>query len=257
MSQVKRVNLLGVGVHPVDMKATMDAMAASIQSDRTGYICLAPAHNLMACRSDPTLRGIFNRSMLTVPDGVGTVWFLRFLGHKAERVYGPDLMLKICERGASSGWRHFFLGGKPEVAERLVERLLAQFPTLQVAGKFSPPFRKMTPAELDGMIGAINASKVDFLWVGLGSPKQEHWMSEMRERLDSKILVGVGAAFDFVSGTKAQAPKWIQRAGLEWLFRLMSEPRRLWRRYSAYPLFVALALSQLLGLHRYPLEESS
>lgn len=257
MNEVKRVSLLGVGVHPVDMKATVDAIAVSVENDRSGYICLIPAHNLMAGRSDPTLRAIFNRSLLSVPDGVGTVWFLRFLGHKAERVYGPDLLLEVCQRSELLGWRHFFLGGKPEVAQRLVENLLTKFPTLKVAGTFSPPFRKLTTRELEGMIGVINASNADFLWVGLGSPKQEHWMSEMRASLNSKIFVGVGAAFDFISGNKAQAPKWVQSAGLEWLFRLISEPRRLWRRYRAYPLFVALALGQLLGLHRYPLDKSS
>jgi N-acetylglucosaminyldiphosphoundecaprenol N-acetyl-beta-D-mannosaminyltransferase len=253
----ERVSVLGVGVHLVDMNRTVQILSESIEEGRNGYVCLAPAHNIMACRDDSRLRDIFNRSLLTVPDGMGTVWMIRLGGHQTERVYGPDLMLKICERGQLLGWRHFFFGGEPKVAQQLVANLLIKFPALQVAGTFSPPFRNMTMAEIEKMTREINASNADFLWVGLGSPKQEHWMAEMRASLNSKILVGVGAAFDFISGNKAQAPKWMQNVGLEWLFRLISEPRRLWRRYSGYPLFVALALSQLLGLRSYPLEKSS
>lgn len=252
----KRVSLLGVGVHAVDMAETLTTMQDAITERRLGYICLAPAHNLMAARADDDLRSVFNRSLLTVPDGMGTVWFLRLLGHEAGRVYGPDLMLAACGRGQAPGWRHFFLGGAQGVTEKLVERLLAKFPQLLVAGSYAPPFGEITAQETDEMVKQINTAAPDIVWVGLGSPKQERWMAEFRPRLQASLLVGVGAAFDFLSGAKPQAPAWMQSAGLEWLFRLGNEPRRLWRRYAAYPLFVVLALAQIVGITRYPLEDN-
>lgn len=253
----KRISLLGVGVHAVDLDFTLEKIDAQIKRRNKGNIFLAPAHNLMACRANPGLRTIFNHSTLTVPDGMGTVWFLRLLGHSAGRVYGPDLLLAACKRGLGSGWRHYFLGGASEVAERLVGRLQAGFPGLQIAGVFSPPFRKMDENEVRNMVNEINKSRADIVWVGLGSPKQEFWMAEFRERLHAPVLVGVGAAFDFLSGAKPQAPRWMQRAGFEWLFRLASEPRRLWRRYASYPLFVILAAGQILGLSRYSTGKNS
>lgn len=247
----KTGNLLGINVDAVDLQSTIEVIGACLQERRRAYICLAPAHNLMAARADPKLRAVFNRSSLVLPDGMGTVWFLRLLGHKAGRVYGPDLLLAACGRGLEFGWRHFFLGGLPEVSEKLVTTLKVDFPGLQVAGLFSPPFRKMDENEAADMVNGINESHPDIVWVGLGSPKQEFWMAEFRERLQASVLVGVGAAFDFLAGAKPQAPKWVQRAGLEWLFRLFTEPRRLWRRYANYPFFVILAAAQILGLSRY------
>jgi N-acetylglucosaminyldiphosphoundecaprenol N-acetyl-beta-D-mannosaminyltransferase len=249
-----RVNLLGVTVNAVDLPTTLDAMSEQIAQKTKGYICLAPAHNLMAGRADKELRAIFNASTLTVPDGMGTVWFLRLLGYRAERVYGPDLMLAVCRRGAEAGWRHYFVGGAPGVAEKLALRLRSEIHNLTIAGIYTPPFREMNVEEIDSMVEQINGAKPDIVWVGLGSPKQERWMAEYRPRLTAPLQIGVGAAFDFLSGAKPQAPRWMQRAGSEWLFRLFSEPRRLWRRYAAYPLFVALALAQRARLTHYPLE---
>lgn len=253
----RAVSLLGVGVDVVDLPECLRIVGEWITARRPAYICLAPAHNLMACRADPKLRQVFNRATLVVPDGMGTVWFLRLLGHKAGRVYGPDLMLAACRRGLESGWRHFFLGGTSQVADMLVSRLKADFPALQVAGVLSPPFRELSKNEKDAMVDQINMAWSDIVWVGLGSPKQEFWMAEFRQRLQAPVLIGVGAAFDFLSGAKPQAPKWIQRMGLEWLFRLVTEPRRLWRRYAGYPLFVALAAAQLVGLANYSIEEEA
>ena len=252
-----RVSVLGVGVHAVDLEGTLKLVAEDIGKQGKGFICLAPAHNVMACRKDPGLRVVFNHSLLNVPDGMGVVWLLRLLGHPAGRVYGPDLLIAACEKGLENGWRHFFLGGAPDVASRLIAELQNRFPKLKQAGSYSPSFFGGTRAnETQAMVKQINASRADIVWVGLGSPKQEHWMSEFRPYLNAPLLIGVGAAFDFLSGTKPQAPVWIQRIGLEWLFRLVSEPRRLWRRYANYPLFVLLAMMQILGLKRYPLEET-
>jgi N-acetylglucosaminyldiphosphoundecaprenol N-acetyl-beta-D-mannosaminyltransferase len=249
-----RTSLLGVGVNSVNLESTITSLESKISGSERAYICLAPVHNLMACRADPKLRAIFNHSTLTVPDGMGTVWFLRALGHKAGRVYGPDLMAAACRQGIPLKWRHFFLGGRQKVVERLASNLRADFPGLHVAGIFSPPFRKMDENEVNAMIRQINDGHADIVWVGLGSPKQEFWMAEFRDKLQAPVLIGVGAAFDFLAGAKPQAPKWMQRIGLEWFFRLLTEPRRLWRRYASYPLFVLLALAQILGLKSYPIE---
>lgn len=254
---VAKVSLLGIGVDPVDMRSTIAAITGIIGKRSNGYICLAPAHSLMSARAHPELRSVFNRSSFTVPDGMGTVWFLRLLGYRAGRVYGPDLMLAACQHGAALGWRHYFLGGAPGVAERLIARLQKEVPTFQVAGFYAPPFASQSAAENAAMLQRINDSQVDILWVGLGSPKQEFWMAKFREKINTPVLIGVGAAFDFLSAAKPQAPLWMQRAGLEWVFRLATEPRRLWRRYAAYPWFVILAFSQWLGLAKYPLEEAS
>jgi N-acetylglucosaminyldiphosphoundecaprenol N-acetyl-beta-D-mannosaminyltransferase len=170
-------------------------------------------------------------------------------------VYGPDLLLEACRFGLSLGWRHFFYGGEAGVAAALAAKLAGQYPGLRIAGIYSPPFRPLTEVEDQEVLRLINDSGADIVWVGLGSPKQEYWMAEHLGKLHAPVMIGVGAAFDFLSGQKPQAPRWIQRSGLEWLFRLATEPRRLWPRYRQYPKFVLLALGQLLGLEHYPIEE--
>jgi N-acetylglucosaminyldiphosphoundecaprenol N-acetyl-beta-D-mannosaminyltransferase len=182
------------------------------------------------------------------------VWLSRLRGFRdVERVYGPDLLLACCDHSRVIGYRHFFYGGGPGVPELLSERLRARFPGLSVAGGFSPPFRELTPDEDAECVHRINAAHPDIVWVGLGTPKQERWMAEHRATLDAAVLIGVGAAFDFHAGLKRQAPRWMQRSGLEWLFRLLAEPRRLWRRYLRNnPLFVWHVLLQSLHLREYP-----
>ncbi|MEN8242910.1 MAG: WecB/TagA/CpsF family glycosyltransferase, partial [Chloroflexota bacterium] len=220
------------------------------------YICVTPAHGVMDCYHDPSLKTIFNHSGMTTPDGMAIVWLLKLYGHKhVSRVYGPDLMLAACEAGLEKGWRHFFYGGNPGVADRLAERLTDLFPAINIAGTYSPPFRPLSLDEEKQVTENIRAAKADIVWVGLSTPKQELWMSQFVDRLAVPVLVGVGAAFDFLSGTKKQAPRWVQRTGLEWLFRLLSEPQRLWRRYIQYPKFAILSLAQLLGFLNYSEEE--
>jgi N-acetylglucosaminyldiphosphoundecaprenol N-acetyl-beta-D-mannosaminyltransferase len=209
----------------------------------------------MECRRDLGLRRVFNASGLTTPDGMGIVWLLRLLGHsQVRRVYGPDLLLATCELSLRRGYRHFFYGGAPGVAQELSARLAKRFPGLRVAGHYTPPFHELSAEEDREVVATINAAAADIVWVGISTPKQERWMSAHVGRVTAPVLIGVGAAFDFLSGRKRQAPRWIQRSGLEWLFRLLSEPRRLWRRYIQYPWFVALVLAQALRLKRYPLE---
>jgi N-acetylglucosaminyldiphosphoundecaprenol N-acetyl-beta-D-mannosaminyltransferase len=248
---IPRVDVLGVEISVVDMAKAVDSIAEWLASATRTYVCVTPAHSVMDCRDDLALRDIFNASGLTTPDGMSIVWLLKLHGFReATRVYGPDLMLAVAERSVTAGWRHFFYGGAPGVVDDLVSHLTFRFPGLQLAGTYSPPFRALAPEEDDAVVAMINAAAPDILWVGLGSPKQERWMSEHRARLRAPVLVGVGAAFDYLSGRKRQAPRWLQRAGLEWLFRWASEPRRLSPRYLRYPYFAWLAVGQLLGLSR-------
>ena len=243
--------VLGVMVDAVNLADAIRTVDAWITGPRPSYVCIAPAHAIMDYRRDPELLRIVNASGLTTPDGMSIVWLLRLMGHKnVERVYGPDLMLAVCERSLLTGWKHFLNGGAPGVAQELSRRIEQRFPGLAVAGTYTPPFRPLTPEEDRAVIEQIRASGADIVWVGISTPKQERWMADHVGRVGAPVLIGVGAAFDFLSGRKPQAPRWMQRSGLEWLFRLATEPRRLWRRYAEYPLFALLVAVQLLGLRR-------
>jgi len=193
---------------------------------------------------------------MTAPDGMPLVWLSRLHGQKhVSRVYGPDLMLAVCEASVDRGYTHYFYGGAEGVTEALAHRLVSRFPGLQVVGTYSPPFRPLFPDEDEAIVQLVNEANPDIVWIGLSTPKQEYWMAEHVGRLEAPVMVGVGAAFDFHSGRKKQAPRWMQRSGLEWLFRLLTEPRRLWKRYLINnPLFLWLVALQLLGLRRYSLD---
>jgi N-acetylglucosaminyldiphosphoundecaprenol N-acetyl-beta-D-mannosaminyltransferase len=253
-----RVNILGVGVCPVTPARVHSTIEHWIATSDRQYVCVSGIHGVMESQRDEALRAIHNAAGLVVPDGMPLVWLSRLWGsgENVERVYGPDLLLECCDRSRTAGYRHFFYGGAPGVPDLLKARLCARFPGLTVAGMYSPPFRALTPEEDAEVIRQINAARPDIVWVGLSTPKQERWMAEHRDRVEAPVLIGVGAAFDFHAGLKRQAPRWMQRSGLEWLFRLMAEPRRLWRRYLRNnPLFVWNVLLQGLGLRGYPLQE--
>lgn len=249
---VARYNVLGVGISTLTLAQTRDRILSLRGTLRQGYICLGTAHGLTEARRDPGLRRIYNEALLTTPDGMPLVW----LGPKGvERVYGPDLMLAVCDAGRACGLRHYFYGGVPGVAERLKERLQTRFPGLDVVGTFTPPFREVTSSEFEFVRAQIARARPDVIWVGLGSPKQERFMARHWRELDAAVLIGVGAAFDFHSGRVRQAPRWIQRSGFEWLFRLCSEPRRLGARYlTTTPLFALRALAQRVRIKRYAME---
>jgi N-acetylglucosaminyldiphosphoundecaprenol N-acetyl-beta-D-mannosaminyltransferase len=252
---LQRVNVLGVGVNPVSRAQAVAVIEDWIAAKDRQYVCVSGIHGVMESQRDEDLRAIHNAAGLVVPDGMPLVWLSRLQGfHQVERVYGPDLLLSCCGRSLATGHRHFFYGGGPGVPERLIERLRGRFPGLIVAGGYSPPFRALTPAEDTEVVNRINDAQPDIVWVGLSTPKQERWMAAHRERLTAPVFVGVGAAFDFHAGLKRQAPRWMQRSGLEWMFRLLTEPRRLWRRYLRNnPLFVCYIVLQGLGLRRYEL----
>ncbi|MPZ19215.1 MAG: WecB/TagA/CpsF family glycosyltransferase [Luteitalea sp.] len=241
---IPEVDILGVRVNAIDMDGALDVIDRWITSGAGQYVCVTGVHGVMESQRDARLRDIHNAAGLVTPDGMPLVWLSRWRGWRnTARVYGPDLMLAICERSLATGYRHFFFGGREGVPERLARRLEKRYPGLAIAGTYSPPFKAMTPEEEAQVIRRINDAKPDIVWVGLGTPKQERWMATHVHELSPSVLIGVGAAFDFHAGLKRQAPKWMQQSGLEWLFRLASEPRRLWRRYLVNnPQFIWLTL---------------
>lgn len=240
-ARIDRVDVLGVHVSAINMPMALDEITRWIDDGEQHYVCVTGVHGVMESQRDPVLREIHNRSGLTTPDGMPMVWAAHRAGaEQVTRVYGPDLMLELCALAVDREWSSFFYGGKPGVAEQLAARLQERFPGLAVAGCHSPPFRELDDAERDAEAEMINSSGADLVWVGLSTPKQERWMASAVGRVRSPVLLGVGAAFDIHAGLVAQAPLWMQRSGLEWAFRLGTEPRRLWRRYlSNNPRFVA------------------
>jgi N-acetylglucosaminyldiphosphoundecaprenol N-acetyl-beta-D-mannosaminyltransferase len=233
--------VLGVPLAITDYERTLDWIDAAAAAREPGYVCVAAVHTVMASREDPELRAAVLGASFTVPDGQPLVWALNALGHRlSDRVYGPELMERACARAARSGQRFYLYGGRTHGAlAELARNLRLRHPGLKIVGGYCPPFRPLSDAEEEHVAGAINRSGADVVWVGIGVPKQEKWMARMRDRLDAPVLVGVGAAFDFHAGLIPQAPDALQRIGLEWAFRLIQEPRRLWRRYLRYnPRFV-------------------
>jgi N-acetylglucosaminyldiphosphoundecaprenol N-acetyl-beta-D-mannosaminyltransferase len=234
------------------MRQTLGVIDDWIENRNPNYICVRDVHGIVRCRKDPNLRRIHAGAGLVVPDGMPLVWLSRMAGHsQVDRVYGPDLMYAVVAEGLGKGWRHFFYGGRPGITERLTNRLAQCYPGLQVAGTICPPFRAVTEKEDRAAIKTINDSGTDIVWVGLSTPKQERWMAAHCGKLDAPVFVGVGAAFDFNSGSKMQAPRWLQRSGFEWLFRMLTEPRRLGPRYlKSNPQFFWFLLQQLLFHHK-------
>jgi len=243
-----RVDVLGVGVSAIDMARALETIDGWIARREPHYVCVTGVHGVMESQRDDELRRIHNAAGLVTPDGMPLVWLSRLRGLRhVRRVYGPDLMLACCERSVGKGYRHFLYGGAEGVAERLADRLCARFPGISIAGTYTPPFRPLTPEERADVASRIDRANTDIVWVGLSTPKQERWMYANTHLLRAPVLVGVGAAFDFLAGVKLQAPRWMQRSGLEWSFRLATEPRRLWRRYLVNnPSFVWHVLLQAL-----------
>lgn len=249
-----RVNVLGVGVSPINMDAALDRIDLWIEQKERTYVCICSVHGIMECQRSEDLRKIFNSAGMVTPDGMPLVWLARSRDPNVTRVYGPDLLLAEFQRSAKTGHRHFLYGGGPSIATRLAAAMRSRLPGLQVVGTLEPPFAPLEELASPEVATTINAAEPDIVWVGISTPKQERWMAMMRPLLKAPVLIGVGAAFDFHSGTVRQAPPWMQRSGLEWLFRLVTQPRRLWRRYLINnPWFVWALTLQRLGLRRYQL----
>jgi len=251
----ERVNVLGVGISVLNLRTALDAIVAAVRERRKGYVCVTGVHGVMEAQDDDGFKKILNGAFLCTPDGMPMVWAGKLAGHREmSRVYGPDLMLDVCAWSETSGAKHFFYGGADGVAELLAQKLKAKFPKLEVVGTFTPPFRALNADEENKLREQVAAVRPDIFWVGLSTPKQEKFMAEFLPKLDATLMVGVGAAFDFHSGRTKQAPRWMQRTGLEWFYRLCCEPRRLAKRYFRNnPLFVLKFFGQLAGLKKCPL----
>jgi len=242
-------DILGLPIAMTDYTEAMDVMDGMVARRERGYVCATAVHAVMVAQNDPEMREALQRSTLTVPDGMPLVWAANLLGDDlSDRVYGPELMLRYCERSRDRGHRVFLYGGRDQGSlAQLTLNLRLRFPGIKIVGGYSPPFRALTEDEDKAIAEQINAARPDVVWVGTGVPKQEKWMARQRDRLDAPVLVGVGAAFDFHAGRVSMAPQWMQDRGLEWTYRITQEPRRLLPRYVVHnPRFVARVALQVV-----------
>lgn len=229
----ERIDVLGVGVTALDLTRTAEVIARSIGENRRGYVVVGGVHAIVEAQDDAHLRRCINDAQLCTADGMPLVWAGRLEGNRdIARVYGPDLMLRLIKDGVAEGWSHYLYGGAPGVIETLQARLEQRFPGVRIVGRQCPPFREPTEEDLEEFIAELEVLRPTILWFGLTNPKQIRLMHRLRGRVPVPVMIGVGAAFDLNAGLLRQAPPWIQDAGLEWLFRLAMEPRRLWKRYA-------------------------
>jgi N-acetylglucosaminyldiphosphoundecaprenol N-acetyl-beta-D-mannosaminyltransferase len=237
--------VLGVQVDALDLERATEKISLWIDKGQKRYVCATGVHGIMESQRSAEVMTAHRHADLVVPDGMPLVWCGRRLGVQIDRVYGPDLMLSLLEKGLEPGWRHALYGSSEEVLHELQNHLTRRFPKLGIVGAISPPYGEMSDAQARQDVAALNAMRPDIIWIGLSTPKQEMWMCRWRPGLTANVLIGVGAAFDFHSGRVKQAPRFLQRHGLEWAYRLGREPRRLWRRYFRNnPAFVLAILRQ-------------
>ena len=263
-SSLARVNVLGIGISDVNMgTALSEVEAAADTPGLLGYVTVTGVHGVIESQTDPELQRIHNTSFLSIPDGIPMVWMGWMRGHRSmEQVCGPEFMPALLERGLASRRRHFLWGGGDGVVEKLSSALKQRHPELEIVGTCTPPFRPLTEDEELQLVEQIITLKPHFFWVGLSTPKQERFMSgfiarhgdRIRSATQGLLFFGVGAAFDFQAGLVKEAPRWIRGSGLEWLFRMAMDPKRLWRRYLRNnPRFLAGMLAQLSGFRDYPM----
>jgi N-acetylglucosaminyldiphosphoundecaprenol N-acetyl-beta-D-mannosaminyltransferase len=247
-------NVLGVDVDVVDLEDALAYLAALLQGSRKGYICVAGVHGVVEAQRDARLMEIYSGSAMTIPDGMPLAWVGRMQGHTGmQRVTGPDLMLEVFRRTEFADVTHFFYGGREGIARELQDRIQQQFPWVNIVGTHTPPFRELSDSEETELISSIAVLKPDMIWVGIGCPKQEIFMARYLPNLETKLMLGVGAAFDFHTGRIRDCAGWIKRAGLQWLHRLLQDPKRLWWRYvRVNPAFLWQITLQMLNLRRYP-----
>jgi len=251
----QRANVLGVGVSAIDMARALALAELALQNRQKGYVCVTGVHGVMEAQKDSEFKRILNLSLINTPDGMPTVWVGRVQGFSGMgRVFGPDFMQQMCALSAKRSYTHFLYGGAPGVADELKRNLLDRFPGLQIVGTFTPPFRPLNQVEQEALLDQVHRVRPDIIWVGLSTPKQERFMAEFLPRLDTTLMVGVGAAFDIHTGRIKDAPEWMKHTGLQWLHRLLQEPRRLWKRYLINnPRFLWNIMVQLLGARRFEL----
>jgi N-acetylglucosaminyldiphosphoundecaprenol N-acetyl-beta-D-mannosaminyltransferase len=246
-----QISIVGTSISLISLDELLSLFEQWIAAHQDRYVVFRDVHGVIAARSNEDLDLAHKRADIVAPDGMPLVWALRATSARASRVCGPDTLLATCEYGLSRGWKHYFYGGAPGVAEKLVGELYLKYPGLSVVGIQCPPFRQLTPEEDEQACAEIRSTQPDLIWVCLGTPKQEIWMSEHQGKCGGAIMLGVGAAFDFHAHLVRRAPRWMQSAGLEWAFRLLTEPKRLWRRYLVMaPAFAALATWEAIQRRR-------
>ena len=227
-----KANVLGIGIDALNMKQALSRIEEYLRQQLKGYVCLVGVHGVMEAQRDPHLARIYAGSALAAPDGMPTVWVGHHQGHsQMERVAGPDLMLEVISDKRLRGFTHFLCGGKDGVAEELREQLIARYPFAKIVGTYTPPFGPMSPVQEQEFVSTINRLRPDIVWVGISTPKQERFMNQYLPMLDTTLMFGVGAAFDFHTGRITDCADWIKRAGLQWLDRLLQDPKHLWKRY--------------------------
>lgn len=253
------VNVLGVPIDPLSIPSAIDYCEKIMSEGRKGYITLTGVHGVIESQLSTQVREAHQSSLLSLPDGMPLVWIGRLKGFiNIKRCYGPDVFYAMLKDSKTKYYSHFFYGGAPKVANELKQILGSKFPWLKIVGTYSPPFRNLNLTEEKEFINLIKKLKPDIIWVGLSTPKQELFMKEFLPKLNTKLMFGIGAAFDFYTGRVKQAPKFIQKSGFEWLFRLLSEPKRLWKRYSKIiPIFIWMFSLQSLGLKHYILKKET
>lgn len=250
-----RAAVLGVNCFRGDLDAAATAVIERVRSGHGGYACLCNVHVLMTARRDPDLLAALHQSWAVFPDGAPVAWLMpRSRAHpRPHRIGGPDLMPVVFDRSRAEGMRHGLYGSTPEVLHRLKHRVERQYPGIDIPVSIAPSFGQPDDDEVAGHLAEIERGRVDVLWVALGAPRQELWMARYSNRLPSTVIIGVGAAFDFLAGTKPRAPQWMQGSGLEWAHRFGSEPRRLGRRYLATNArFIAAASHEVFHRHFRP-----
>lgn len=247
MATKRGAEILGSRINALSWNDALDTLSQWAGNHESCYICICNVHSVVTARQDPRFRDVINNADMATPDGMPLAWSLRRLGFPGQqRINGPDLMWKYCAHATTEGQSIFLFGGTDTTLALLQERLRSAYPGLKIAGAYSPPFRSLSTEEEQKNVAMINDSGANVVFVSLGCPKQEIWMAEHRGRIKA-VMIGVGAAFDYHAGTVTRAPLWMQNSGLEWLYRLISEPSRLWRRYIiTNTLFVAYILRQFL-----------
>jgi N-acetylglucosaminyldiphosphoundecaprenol N-acetyl-beta-D-mannosaminyltransferase len=229
---VVRYALAGVPICAIDLEAAAELILAVGSRELPSRFHFSSAKDIVEAASDPRFRQVLNAADFVLPDGMPLAWIGRSRGYRVDRVSGPDAMLAVLDRGRGRGARHYFYGGVQGVAHRLADAVVGRLPGLAIAGYETPPFRPLTAEESEATIGRINAARPTHVWVGMSSPKQDYWIAAHVDKLRCGAVLSVGAAFDFLAGTRRRAPQWMQKSGTEWFYRLLSEPRRLGRRYT-------------------------
>lgn len=247
MSKHNRYQILGMNVDSISKEEIHKKILGWVENNNSKYICIANVHMVMESYDSTKFRKIVNNADIITPDGMPLVWWLRRYNKSQERISGPDLTVYLSEKMQDNNINFGFYGSSNETLSKLKENILRKYPNLSITYTYSPPFRELEELEKENIIEEINQKKVDVLFVGLGCPKQEKWMYEQKNKINS-VMLGVGAAFDFHAGNKKEAPKLLQKLGLEWLFRFIQEPKRLWKRYLKHnPRFIFLIFKELIN----------